>query len=245
MLVRAGVYGTCFIAVLTTPAVVLDDVTRSFDTGSEIVYAVRDASLRIERGTFTCLFGASGSGKSTLLNLVAGLDSPTSGTVTVLGSDVGSLTEDARARLRLERVGVVFQDGNLIEEFTAEENVMLPIEVRGAPASAARAQALVQLDRVGLSGLGSRYPAELSGGQRQRVGIARGLVGHRELLLADEPTGALDSANSQALFQLLRDLADDGMTIVLATHELRSREFADVLFEMRDGEPVETAVAAR
>lgn len=222
-------------------AVVVEGVSRSFVSPSETVWAVRDGSFEVARGSFVCLFGASGSGKSTLLNLLAGLDSATTGMVRVGDTEVGGLSEDQRSRLRLERVGVVFQDHNLIEEFTAAENVMLPLEVLGRPVAAARAQAEEQLDRVGLAGLGARYPAELSGGQRQRVGIARALVGDRELLLADEPTGALDSVTSQALFALFRRLCDEGTTVIIATHELMAREFADVVLEMHDGRPVPVA----
>jgi len=224
---------------MATAAVALKGVSRCFASSSEEVWAVRDATFWVEEGKFVCLFGASGSGKSTLLNLIAGLDSATSGTIEVAGVDVGALGEDRRARLRLERVGVVFQDHNLIEEFTAVENVMLPLEALGGSASEARAKARAELDRVGLEGLGGRFPGQLSGGQRQRVGIARALAGDRRLLLADEPTGALDSGNSRALFELLRRLCDQGSTVLLATHEAMSREFADVVLEISDGVPVE------
>ena len=220
-------------------ALTLLDVNRCFAASPEPVWAVREASFSVDAGMFVCLVGASGAGKSTLLNLIAGLDSATSGTILVEGTDVGLLSEEQRARLRLERVGVVFQDHNLIEEFTANENVMLPLEALGAPAQKARARAEAELERVGLHGLGQRFPAQLSGGQRQRVGIARALVGGRRLLVADEPTGALDSANSRALFQLLRGLCDQGTTVLLGTHELMSQDFADTIYEMRDGRPVE------
>lgn len=225
------------------PSVALSGVTRTFETSAETVHAVRDADLAIPAGTFACLFGASGSGKSTLLNLIAGLDSATRGSVVVLGTAMDALDEDGRARLRLEHVGVVFQDDNLIEEFTAAENVALPLEVLGAGRADAASDARGQLARVGLEGLGRRFPAQLSGGQRQRVGIARALVGRRRLLLADEPTGALDSANSRALFALLRALADEGTTVILATHEPLAREYADSVFEMVDGRPIALASA--
>lgn len=226
------------------PAVALSGVTRTFQTSAETVHAVRDADLAILAGTFACVFGASGSGKSTLLNLIAGLDSATRGSVVVLGTAMDALNEDGRARLRLEHVGVVFQDDNLIEEFTAGENVALPLEVLGARQAEAASVARAQLARVGLDGLGRRLPAQLSGGQRQRVGIARALVGRRSLLLADEPTGALDSANSRALFALLRSLADEGTTVILATHEPLARAYADRIFEMVDGRPVALTTAA-
>lgn len=213
----------------------LRGVSRVYESVGGEVWAVRAVDLAIPSGTFVGLYGVSGSGKSTLLNLVAGLDRPTSGEVKVGGADLAGLSEDACGRMRLEHVGVVFQDDNLVEEFTAEENVMLPLEVLGASVAQARAAARAQLVRVGLEGLEGRYPAQMSGGQQQRVGIARALVGERRLLLADEPSGALDSRTSRDLFTLLRRLADEGATIVVATHDPIVGEFADVAYEMTDG----------
>lgn len=210
-------------------------MSKLYRSPGDEVWAVREASVRIPPGTFVCVYGASGSGKSTLLSLVAGLEDPTSGAVLVAGRDVAAMTEAQRANMRLRRVGVVFQDDNLLEEFTALENVMLPLEVQGASHRDAQAQATFQLTGVGMPKLGHRLPAELSGGQRQRVGIARSLVGERVLLLADEPTGSLDSANSGALFELLRTLCDDGITLLLASHEPSARAYADVIIEMVDG----------
>jgi ABC-type lipoprotein export system ATPase subunit len=224
------------------PMVRVTGVSRVYDTESESVWAVRDVSLEVDAGSFVCLFGSSGSGKSTLLNMMAGLDLPTTGSIRVLGQALESLNEDARARIRLHDVGVVFQDHHLIDEFTALENVMLPLEARGLPVAQARSEALHQLELVGLSGLHDRTPSKLSGGQRQRVGIARALIGGRRLLLADEPTGSLDSANSSSIFALLRQLCDQGATVVLATHEAASRQFADAVFEMQDGHLTTTRV---
>jgi len=186
-------------------------------------------------GEFVCVFGASGSGKSTLMNLLAGLDLPDSGEIRVGGRDVGRLDESGRARLRLETVGVVFQDHNLLEELTAAENVALPSEASGADPEAAREEAVRQLARVGLSGLEGRYPHQLSGGQRQRVGIARALTGQRAILLADEPTGSLDSAASTDLFALIRTLCDEGLLAIVFSHDHDCRRFADTLYEMTDG----------
>lgn len=186
-------------------------------------------------GEFVCVFGASGSGKSTLLNLLAGLDLPDSGEIQVGGYDVGRLDESGRARLRLRTVGVVFQDHNLLEEFTAVENVALPLEAAGMSPAAAETAARQQLARVGLDGLESRFPHQLSGGQRQRVGIARALTGDRAVLLADEPTGALDSGASTDLFALIRKLCDDGLLAVVCSHDPLCRSFADTVYEMRDG----------
>ena len=182
-----------------------------------------------------CVFGASGSGKTTLLNLLAGLDLPDSGEVQVGGVNVGGLDESGRARLRLRTLGVVFQDYNLLEEFTAAENVALPLEAAGADAGPARDEAFGQLARVGLAGLEARYPHQLSGGQRQRVGIARALTGQRAILLADEPTGSLDSAATAELFALIRTLCDDGLLAVVCSHDPECRRFADTVYEMTDG----------
>lgn len=213
----------------------VQQVSRAFVTLVETVHAVREVSFAARAGEFVCIFGPSGSGKTTLLNLIAGLDVPDSGTIHVAGVDVGALDEAGRARLRLETVGVVFQDHQLIEEFTAWENVALPLEVRGVPLEQARAAALAELERVGLGGLADRLPSQLSGGQRQRVGIARALAGQRRVLLADEPTGSLDSANSRALFALIRALCDQGTLAVVCSHDPLCQEYADTVYEMVDG----------
>jgi putative ABC transport system ATP-binding protein len=210
-------------------------LSRVYRSDSEEVWAVRNVDMLVPTGHFVCVFGPSGSGKSTLLNLCAGLDDPTAGALRVLGEEMTTLDEDAKARLRLERVGVVFQDHHLIEEFTAIENVMLPLEARGLSASQARDDAMEQLRRVDMAKQCDRAPGKLSDGQRQRVGIARALAGGRMLLLADEPTGALDSTNAHALFALLKTLCLEGTTVVLATHSLASRDYADSVWQMKDG----------
>lgn len=212
-------------------------VSRSYVSAVETVWAVRDANLTAGAGELMCLYGASGSGKSTLVNLVAGLDSPDCGQVIVDDQDVARLGESARTRLRLRTVGVVFQEHRLIEEFTAAENVALPLEASGAGVREARRQAGAQLARVGLTGLEGRLPNQLSGGQRQRVGIARALVGNRRVLLADEPTGSLDSRASLELFGLLRSLCDEGLLAVVCSHDPTCREFADTVYEVIDGRP--------
>jgi ABC-type lipoprotein export system ATPase subunit len=227
----------------TPPLLSVEGAGRRYVTGAETVWAVREASFEAHAGEFVAVFGASGSGKSTLVNLLAGLDVPDDGTVWIGQADVGALDEDARARLRLETVGVVFQDHNLVEEFSAAENVALPLEVRGWTYRDALREAEVHLDRVGLAGLGGRLPSQLSGGQRQRVGIARALAGDRRVLLADEPTGALDSANSRALFELIRALCDDGTLAVVCSHDLMVRRFADTVYEMVDGQVLRRAPA--
>lgn len=202
---------------------------------AETVWAARDVHLVAHAGEFVCVFGASGSGKSTLMNLLAGLDLPDSGEIQADGRDVARSDESARAKLRLKTVGVVFQDHNLLEEFTAAENVALPLEASCADPGAVREEAARQLARVGLSGLEDRYPHQLSGGERQRVGIARALTGERAILLADEPTGSLDSAASTELFALVRALCDEGLLAVVFSHDHECRRFADSLYEMTDG----------
>lgn len=210
-------------------------VSKAYRSAAETVWAARDVDFTARAGEFVCVYGASGSGKSTLLNLLAGLDLADSGEIRVGGVDVSTADEAQRAELRLRTVGVVFQDHNLIEEFTAAENVALPLEARGVPLDQAREQALEQLSRVGLAGLEDRLPWQLSGGQRQRVGVARALTGQRAVLLADEPTGALDSAATQELFELIRRLCDDGVLAVVCSHDPHCRDFADTVYEVVDG----------
>lgn len=213
----------------------LTSAARSFPSDGEPVWAVRDVSEHFRSGEMTVVHGVSGSGKSTLLNLLSGLDVPTAGQILLDGTDIGRLTEDGRAALRLSRIGVVFQDHNLIEEFSAIENVMLPLEALGAGHREARRVAAGALDRVGIGDVADRHPSRMSGGQRQRVGIARALVGERDVLVADEPSGALDSMTSAGIFDLLRGLADDGALVVVASHDPQLRPLADRALEMVDG----------
>jgi putative ABC transport system ATP-binding protein len=213
----------------------LQNVVRSFPAGRERVVAVDDVTLRIPAGRFVCLYGSSGSGKSTLLNLIAGLDTPDSGRVCVDGQELSTMDEAARARMRLGKMGVIFQDDNLIDELTALENVALPLQALGSPFAEAVAQSRSALEKVGVGELADRHRRDMSGGQRQRVGIARGLVGPRVLLVADEPTGALDSANSRSLFGLMRALCADGVSAIVATHDPLARDFADSVYEIVDG----------
>lgn len=224
--------------MLDTPlaaAIDVSEVSRDFTSEAEVVHAVRGVSLTVYPSEFVTLVGPSGCGKSTLLNLIAGLDTPTSGSVSVDGRPVDSLSESARARLRLELVGTVFQEHNLIPEFTALENVMLPAELRGTSRSNAARAARESLDRVGLVELSRRFPSELSGGQRQRVGIARALCGERRVLLADEATGALDQQNSIEVFATLQRLAAEGVAVLAATHDPLAAEFAARTLFMTDG----------
>ncbi|MEU4178286.1 ABC transporter ATP-binding protein [Streptomyces sp. NPDC026589] len=217
------------------PLIQTRDLCKAYRSAVETVWAAREVNFAASAGEFVCVYGASGSGKSTLLNLLAGLDVADTGDIQVAGVDVSAADEAQRARLRLVAVGVVFQHHQLVEEFTAAENVALPLEARGDTSSAAHAEAVAQLARVGLAGLEDRLPGQLSGGQRQRVGIARALAGDRAVLLADEPTGALDSAATREMFTLLRKLCDEGVLAVVCSHDTRCREFADSVYEVVDG----------
>jgi len=218
-----------------SPLIRTQKIRKAYQSEVETVWAARDVDFEARPGEFVCIYGASGSGKSTLLNLLAGLDLADSGEIQVSGVDVATADEKQRAQLRLETVGVVFQDHNLIDEFTAVENVALPLEARGTSADAARTEAADQLRRVGLAGLEDRLPRQLSGGQRQPVGVARALTGNRAVLLADEPTGALDSAATLELFTLFRALCDEGITAVICSHDPRCRDYADTRYEIIDG----------
>ncbi|MGI5146373.1 ABC transporter ATP-binding protein [Plantactinospora sp. CA-294935] len=213
----------------------LRDVSKSYKTAAEEVWAVRDVSLTATAGEFVCIHGPSGSGKSTLLNLIVGLDLADTGEIQIDGVDVVRMNETARANLRLRTIGVVFQDHALIEEFTATENVALPLEASGTTTAAALQQADQLLARVGLSDLGKRWPGQLSGGQRQRVGIARALAGGRRIIIADEPTGSLDSKASADLFELIAELCSAGTLALVFSHDPLCRRYADTVHEMVDG----------
>ncbi|MFF4196309.1 ABC transporter ATP-binding protein [Nonomuraea sp. NPDC001831] len=207
----------------------LRDVTREHGQ----VHALRGVSLEVAQGELVAVMGPSGSGKSTLLNLAGGLDRPTSGTVRIEGRDLAGVRD--LAALRRGSVGYVFQDLNLIPSLTAAENVMLPRELDGVRAGQARREALAVLADVGVDQIAGRFPEELSGGQRQRVAIARALVGERRLLLADEPTGALDTATGDEILHLLRNRCDEGAAVLLVTHEPRYAAWADRVVYLRDG----------
>jgi len=195
----------------------LDNVTKAYQAGAPP--ALTDVSMQVGAGEVVAVMGPSGSGKSTLLNLIAGLDRPTAGEVTVAGRRIDTLSETALARFRARHVGIVFQFFNLLDDLTVEDNVLLPAQLAGASRRQARARAAELLARMGIEQHRDDYPARLSGGQRQRVAIARALVNSPELLLADEPTGALDTATGQEIAKLLRQLNAAGQTLVLVTHD--------------------------
>ena len=213
----------------------LSGVSKSFSSGAEVVHAVDDVTMQVPPGAFVCLVGPSGCGKSTLLAIVAGLEEADAGSVEVAGVDIVGATESQRSRMRRSTIGVIFQDHELIPEFTLAENVAFPRELDGMSTREALAEASWQLERVGLSGLGSRRTNEVSGGQKQRAGIARALMGDRRVLIADEATGSLDSANAHLIFELFRDLAQGGVTVLAATHDPIAREYAKFVYEMGDG----------
>ena len=210
-------------------------VTRVHGHGAREVTALRGIDLAVQPGEFVALMGPSGSGKSTLLHLAGGLALPTSGEVLVDGKSLADLSAADRAVLRRDVLGYVFQELNLLPGLTALENVAFPLELAGLRTRPARAAALGALAEVGIEELASRMPAELSGGQSQRVAIARSLVGPRRLLLADEPTGALDSVSGRDIIALLRSRADEGAGVVLVTHEPRFAAWADRTLQLRDG----------
>jgi len=220
----------------------LDGVTKSYQAGAPP--ALAEVSLSVAAGEVTAVMGPSGSGKSTLLNLVAGLDRPTAGTVTVAGRRVDTLGEAALARFRARHVGIIFQFFNLLDDLTVEDNVLLPAQLAGASRRRARTRAGELLERMGIERHRDEYPARLSGGQRQRVAIARALVNSPELLLADEPTGALDTAAGQQIGALLRELNAAGQTLVLVTHDpALAQQYAARTVRLVDGQ-VQAEVAA-
>jgi putative ABC transport system ATP-binding protein len=218
----------------------LRDVTRVHGTDSTAVRALAGVSLDVRAGELVAVMGPSGSGKSTLLNLAGGLDAATSGQVIIEGQTIGTLKGDALARLRRRRVGFVFQDFNLIPSLTAVENVALPLELDGQRVGRARRRAVDALTMVGVQELADRYPDKMSGGQQQRVAIARALVGDRRLVLADEPTGALDSHTGEGVLRVLRERCDAGAAGLLVTHEARHAAWADRVVFLRDGVVVDS-----
>ena len=219
----------------------LRDVHRTHGSGETEVHALAGVTLTVGAGELVAVMGPSGSGKSTLLNLAGGLDRPTRGDVVVDGTALGSCTRRTLAALRRRRIGYVFQDLNLLASLTAAENVSLPLELDGVRGRKAREIALAALADVDLEGFGARFPDEMSGGQQQRVAIARALVGERRLVLADEPTGALDSHTGEAVLRLLRAKVDAGAAGMLVTHDARHAAWADRVVFLRDGVVVDTS----
>ncbi len=223
-----------------TPMLQFLDVVKSYGAGSTEVRAVTDVTLSVAPGEFVAVMGPSGCGKSTLLHLAGALEQPSAGRVLVDGNDLAEMSAARQAELRRNDVGYVFQSLNLIPALTALENVMLPLELDGMATKQARVLAAEALARVGLSHDLDRYPDDFSGGQRQRIAIARAVIGDRRLLLADEPTGALDTVNGDQVVELLAGLARDrGASIVMVTHDPRFASWADRVVFLRDGRIVD------
>jgi putative ABC transport system ATP-binding protein len=222
-----------------TAALELRRVSKVHGSGPAEVHALREVDLCVHAGELVAVMGPSGSGKSTLLTIAGTLEDPTSGDVFVDGHELTRLSRDDRARLRRRSIGYVFQDFNLLAGLTVVENVALPLELDGTPVRAARTAAMEVLARLGLDDRAGRDPDELSGGERQRVAIARAVVGDRRLLLADEPTGALDSLSGETVMRMLRRAGHDGVACVVVTHDARMASWADRVVFRRDGRLVD------
>ena len=218
------------------PLLHLEDVWKTYVMGETELHALRGVTLSVEEGEFTAVMGASGSGKSTLMNLLGCLDRPTRGRYLLQGDDVSALAPDALAAIRNRTIGFVFQNFNLLPRTSALENVELPLLYAGLHGAERHARAREALERVGLSGWAHHHPNQLSGGQQQRVAIARALVNRPHLLLADEPTGNLDSRTSVEVMALLQELGRGGITVVLVTHEADIAEYSSRVIVMRDGQ---------
>jgi putative ABC transport system ATP-binding protein len=214
-------------------------LTKTYVMGAQTVHALRGVSLEIDEGDFVAIMGTSGSGKSTLMNILGCLDQPTQGVYLLAGEEVEVMTQDQLASIRNRRIGFVFQQFNLLPRTSALENVELPMVYAGVSVAERRTKALAALERVGLAERGNHTPAELSGGQQQRVAIARALVNSPQLILADEPTGALDSQTSEDIMCLLAELNAQGMTVVIVTHESDIAAWARRKIVFKDGRVVE------
>jgi putative ABC transport system ATP-binding protein len=222
-----------------TSALELRRVSKVYGSGPSEVHALGEVDLSVERGELVAVMGPSGSGKSTLLTIAGSLEEPTHGQVLVDGVDLAAVSRSDRATMRRRSIGYVFQDFNLLLGLTALANAALPLELDGVRAKAARAAGRKALEALGVAEHAERYPDELSGGERQRVAIARAIVGERGLLLADEPTGALDSVNGEGVMRLLRAATHDGVAGVVVTHEAHLASWADRVVFLRDGHVVD------
>jgi putative ABC transport system ATP-binding protein len=220
----------------------LRDISKVYGEGAGEVHALDRIDLSVDAGSLVAVMGASGSGKSTLLTIAGSLEDPTSGEVYVDGRSLSSLSRNGKARLRRQSIGYVFQDYNLLAGLSAVENVSLPLELDGVGARKAQATAMESLEDLGLADRSDRYPDQLSGGERQRVAIARAVVGGRKLLLADEPSGALDSTNAEAVMRLILAACHRGLAAVVVTHDAQLASWADRMVFLRDGKVVDQTV---
>ena len=222
----------------------LRGVSKSYGQGGAEVHALREVSLTADEGEMVAEMGPSGSGKSTLLTIAGTLEEPTSGEVLIAGQPISKASRSTKARLRRRVIGYVFQDFNLLPGLTAAENVALPLELDGLSARKARIQGLKALDELGLGDRAGNFPDQLSGGERQRVAIARAVVGDRRLLLADEPSGALDSANGEAVMHLIHAACKRGVAAVVVTHDAQLASWADRVIFLRDGRVTDQTMPA-
>lgn len=220
----------------------LHNVSRSYGEGSTLIHALRNVNLSVDQGSFVAIMGPSGSGKSTLLTIAGSLEEPTSGDVVVNGANLTRMSPDEQARLRRQAIGYVFQDFNLLPGLTAVENVALPLELDGFSAKRARATAMENLESMDLEDRAGHFPDQLSGGERQRVSIARAIVGDRHLLLADEPSGALDTTNGESVMRMIHAACKRGVAAVVVTHDAHLASWADRVVFLRDGRVVDETV---
>jgi putative ABC transport system ATP-binding protein len=223
-------------------ALELRGVSKVYGAGPAEVHALRDIDMSVEPGAMVAVMGPSGSGKSTLLTIAGSLEDPTSGEVLVGGVALSGMSRNDKARLRRRSIGYVFQDFNLLPGLTAAENVALPLELDGTAARKARTAGMQALDELGLADRASHFPDQLSGGERQRVAIARAVVGERRLLLADEPSGALDSVNGEAVMRLVHAACKRGVAAVVVTHDAQMASWADRVVFLRDGRVADQTV---
>ena len=217
----------------------LDNIKKVFRTDDVETWALQNVSLEVKEGEFVAIMGPSGCGKSTLLNILGLIDNPTEGTYLLNGTDVSRMQENERTELRKGTIGFVFQSFNLIEELNVVENIELPLLYMGIPRSERRRRVQEIMERVGIAHRSKHFPCQLSGGQQQRVAIARAVVGRPRIILADEPTGNLDSKNGQEVMQLLSELNQEGTTVVMVTHSLHDATFAGRIINLFDGQVVE------
>ena len=220
----------------------LRNVSKSYGVGATEVHAIREVNLAVERGSLVAVIGPSGSGKSTLLTIAGSLEEPTGGEVLIDGVALAAMSRNDKARLRRRTVGYVFQDFNLLAGLTAVENVTLPLELDGVSARKAHEIGMAALEDLDLADRAAHYPDELSGGERQRVSIARAVVGERSLLLADEPSGALDSTNGEGVMRLILTACHRGVAAVVVTHDAQLASWADRVVFLRDGRVVDQTV---